>query len=387
MSIEGVDFALRRRAEERDRISNDLLDLDSHPGYQLLDGARLTGETRRRWDETQARAVTLWWLFDAYRKVLDRAQQLRAGKPDLAALTGLLSGPSVELKPENVPVEKRSLLRAAGEWITLDTVVARMDAAYRDIAATVAAADDAWSALLPRLDEADRARRSAQDLLRDLEGTDPDLDRISAGIDRIRAAVTADPLGSAALGAELDGLLADLTARRGLLEQAARIRVEYGDRARRLGDRIAQVAEAEIEARSIRDTVLVKIASPALPTLPDQAAALLDRLGVLATARDRWLELVNRLTELESAVDEALALARTATESMAGLIGRRNELRGRLEAYHAKVARLGYAEDAALRELYGEARTLLWTAPCDLRQATVAISAYQRAISRIGGAE
>ncbi|HEX8009028.1 MAG TPA: hypothetical protein VF482_21675, partial [Trebonia sp.] len=130
----------------------------------------------------------------------------------------------------------------------------------------------------------------------------------------------------------------------------------------------------------------VKIASPALPTLPDQAAVLQDRLGALDATRDRWLELVTRLTELESAVDEALALARTATESIAGLIGRRNELRGRLEAYHAKVVRLGYAEDAAIRELYGEARTLLWTAPCDLRQATVAISAYQRAISRIGGA-
>ncbi|GAA0403045.1 hypothetical protein Acor_33780 [Acrocarpospora corrugata] len=391
MSIEGVDFALRRRAEERDRISGDLLDLDSHPSYQLLEGARLTGETRRRWDEAQARAVTLWWLFDAYRGVLDRAQELRAGKPDLAALTALLTGPSVELKPENVPVEKRSLLRAAGEWITLDTVVARMDAAYRDVAAMVAAADDAWSALLPRLEQADSARRSAQDLLRDLDGGDPDLDRIGAGIDRIRAAVTADPLGSAApggkLGGELDGLLADLTARRGLLEQAARIRAEYGDRTRRLGARIAQVAEAENEARSIRATVLVKIASPALPALPDQSAALRNRLGALETARDRWLELVERLTELERAVDGALASARTATESMAGLIGRRDELRGRLQAYHAKVVRLGSAEDAALGELYGEARALLWTAPCDLRKATVAITAYQRAISRIGVAE
>ncbi|GAA1018775.1 hypothetical protein Aple_026150 [Acrocarpospora pleiomorpha] len=385
MRIEEVDFALRRRAEERDRISGDLLDLDSHPGYQLLNGARLTGETRRRWDEAQARAVTLWWLFDAYRGALDRAQELRAaGKPDLAALTGLLTGPSVELKPENVPVEKRSLLRAAGEWITLDTVVARMDAAYRDVAETVAAADDAWSALLPRLDEADAARSSAQDLLRDLDGGDPDLDRIGAGIDRIRAAVNADPLGSAASVGELDGLLADLTARRGLLEQAARIRTEYGDRVRHLGDRVAQVAEAEHEARSIRDTVLAKIASPALPALPAQAAVLLDRLGALDTTRDRWLELAERLTELERAVDDALELARTATESMAGLIGRRDELRGRLQAYHAKVVRLGHAEDAALGALYGEARALLWTAPCDLRQATVAIAAYQRAISRIG---
>ncbi|GIH25153.1 hypothetical protein Aph01nite_34630 [Acrocarpospora phusangensis] len=384
MSIEALDFALRRRAEERDRISDDLLDLDSHPAYQLLEGARLTGETRRHWDEAQARAVTLWWLFDAYRGVLDRAQKLRAGKPDLAALTGLLAGPSVELKPENVPVEKRSLLRAAGEWITLDTVVARMDAAYRDVAETVAAADTAWGALLPRLDEADAARRSAQDLLRDLDGDDPELDRIGAGIDRVRAEITADPLGSAALGGELDGLIADLTARRALLEQAARIRADYGDRARRLGDRIARVAEAENEARSIRDTVLVKIASPALPALPDQAAALRDRLGALRTARDRWLELAGRLTELEGAVDEALARARSATESMAGLLGRRDELRGRLGAYHAKVVRLGHGEDAALGELYGRARTLLWTAPCDLRQATVAVAAYQQAISRIG---
>ncbi|MFJ2033518.1 hypothetical protein [Streptosporangium sp. NPDC087985] len=387
MSLEGVDFELRRRAEERDRISDDLLDLDSHTGYQLLKGARLTGETRRRWDEAEARAVTLWWLFDAYRGVLDRAQKLRAGKPDLAALTALtelLVGPSVELKPENLPVEKRSLLRAAGEWITLDTVVARMDAAYRDVAETAAAANDAWSALLPRLDEADVARRSVQDLLRDLDGDDPDLGRIGAGIDRIRAAVAADPLGSAALGGELDGLLADLTARRGLLEQAARIRAEYGDRAHHLGDRIARVAEAENEARSIRDTVLVKIASPVLPALPDQATALRDRLGALDAVGDRWLELVERLTELERAVDEALARARTATESMAGLIGRRDELRGRLEAYHAKVVRLGHAEDAALGQMYGEARALLWTAPCDLRQATVAIAAYQRAISRIG---
>ncbi|WP_066940729.1 hypothetical protein [Microtetraspora fusca] len=387
MSIDGVDFELRRRAEERDRISDDLLDLDSHPGYQLLKGARLTGETRRRWDEAQSRAVTLWWLFDAYRGVLDRARELRAGKPDLAALTGLLAGPSVELKPENVPVEKRSLLRAAGESITLDTVVARMDAAYRDVAETVAAADDAWSALLPRLDDADVARRSAQDLLRDLDGNDPDLDRIGAEIDRIRAAVTTDPLGSTTLGGELDGLLAELAARRGLLEQAARLRAEYSDRARRLGDRIAQVAEAENEARSVRDTVLVKIDSPALPALPDQAAALRDRLSALDTAGDRWLELVERLTGLERAVDEALARARTATEAMAGLIGRRDELRGRLEAYHAKVVRLGHAEDAALGEMYGEARALLWTAPCDLRQATVAITAYQRAIGRIGVAE
>ncbi|NVI86386.1 hypothetical protein HUX53_03615, partial [Actinomadura sp. BRA 177] len=62
--------------------------------------------------------------------------------------------------------------------------------------------------------------------------------------------------------------------------------------------------------------------------------------------------------------------------------------RGRLEAYRVKAARLGHAEDAELARIYEQARELLWTSPCDLRSATVALSGYQRAImSRAEGAE
>ncbi|RFU38686.1 hypothetical protein DZF91_26365, partial [Actinomadura logoneensis] len=72
----------------------------------------------------------------------------------------------------------------------------------------------------------------------------------------------------------------------------------------------------------------------------------------------------------------------------AGLLERREELRGRLGAYRVKAARLGLAEDADLLTIHERARELLWTSPCDLRAATVALSGYQQAVnSRTKGAD
>jgi hypothetical protein len=57
----------------------------------------------------------------------------------------------------------------------------------------------------------------------------------------------------------------------------------------------------------------------------------------------------------------------------------RAELRGRLDAYKAKVARHGLAEDPFLIERYDAARRMLWSAPCDLRVAEQAVLRYQHA--------
>ena len=84
--------------------------------------------------------------------------------------------------------------------------------------------------------------------------------------------------------------------------------------------------------------------------------------------------------DLESALIKGLILAQPNNYS--------EELRGRLEAYRAKAARLGGSEDAELAAIYERARELLWTSPCDLREATVTLSGYQQAItSRAKGAE
>ena len=69
---------------------------------------------------------------------------------------------------------------------------------------------------------------------------------------------------------------------------------------------------------------------------------------------------------------------------MAGLLSRRDELRGLLEAYKAKAARLGAAEDPGLTDRYDQARELLWTAPCDLNAAADAVNRFQQAVLAIG---
>ena len=69
----------------------------------------------------------------------------------------------------------------------------------------------------------------------------------------------------------------------------------------------------------------------------------------------------------------------------AALLDRRAELRGLLDAYQAKAARLGAAEDTELGKLYAQAHDLLWTAPCDLAAAAAAVTSYQEAILALTG--
>lgn len=395
MSLEGVEHALRRRRDERDRIAGDLLDLEAHHGHRLLRGAELDGETHRRWAEARERLAALWVVFDAYRRVVDEAERLRAASPrpgpeTLAELTALLTGPSVVLKPEDVPVERRSLVRITAERITLDEAVARMDAAYREVARTVAAADEAWTALLPRLDEAEAARNAAERLLAELGGADRELERLGRELAALRGRVRGDPLSFAAGGridtGPLERLAAALAARRDHLENALRVRDGFAARAGDLADRVAAVRAAEEEARAARDRVLVRITDPVLPHLPDQAPALADRLAGLTALRDGgdWIALARAADELERAAGDALRQAREATKAINELLERRDELRGRLEAFRAKALRQGLAEHPELLRLFRQAHDLLWTAPCDLRQATRAVSGYQRALREIG---
>jgi hypothetical protein len=75
---------------------------------------------------------------------------------------------------------------------------------------------------------------------------------------------------------------------------------------------------------------------------------------------------------------------RDTERTVAGLLSRRDELRGLLDAYKAKAARLGAVEDLDLAVRYDQARELLWTAPCDLDAAADAVSRFQQAVLAIG---
>lgn len=392
MSRDEIDRRLERLRGERERITQVLFELEAHQGFQLLKGTRLTGATERAWTEISGRMATLWKLFDAYGKVLGEAEELRArhnrpGQVQLAELTRLLTGTSVELVSEEIPLEERTLLGPTGEWLSLDGVVERMTPLYEEVAGRVAAVDEVWSALLTRLGQVEDTARAVESLHAALGVREPEFDRVAESLAAVREAARADPLSLVSSGradtSRIDEAGRELATLRGRLEDAVRIRDEHDERARGIEATIGLVETAEHEAAEAQDRVLAKIASPALPALPAFSAALRDRLAALAGLRGegRWIELATRAGELERAAATALEQARETTGLIIGLLDRREELRGRLDAYKAKAGRLGLAEDTALTELHRQAHDLLWTSPCDLRRATVALADYQRAIA------
>jgi len=393
MSREGVDHALRGLRDERRRISTALVDLERHPGLRLLKDARLTGETWRRWEDAQSRLATLWRIFDAYQSALEEACELRdrSPRPDVETLTelsALLSGDAVELPDGEIPLEHRTLLGPQERRITLDEAVAMMSDAYEFVAGEVAAADAAWTALLAPLEAAEESWRTTARLAHMLDGTrHPELDRVGRELTALGRLVRTDPLSFVRKGhpdtGRLDRVHAALTALGDELAGVARMRDEYAELVARVTAVIQETEDTERRALDAHTTALAKIQSP---NLPEPSAglgiALRDRLAALERLREagRWVEMAGRFAELERAADEALERARGDLRLSAGLLDRRGELRGRLEAYRAKAARLGLAEDERVTELYGEAREVLWTAPCDLRRATTVVAEFQRAI-------
>ncbi|RKS74989.1 hypothetical protein BZB76_3515 [Actinomadura pelletieri DSM 43383] len=400
MSRDEADRALARLKEERERIGAALLELEAHQGYQLLDGASLDGETRRVQSEVRAGVASLWALFDVYGRALDAAEDLRArhakpGQAQLKELTWLLSGPSVELPAEEVPLRRRTLLSVpSGEKLTLRAAVERMTPLYEAAAQAIAALDEVWSALLSRLAEVEAERRAAEELLESLGGTEPELDRLRADLEAVAVVVRGDPMALARGGradtAKLDAILTGLAEVRRGLEEAERLRDGFADRIRGVAGVLERLRDTEAEARRVRDEVLAKIVKPTLPELPEVSAALADRLAAVGRPErgHGWHDVSARILDLEKAANHALDRARDAVTMISGLLDRREELRGRLEGYRMKAARLGHAEDAELVDMYERVRELLWTSPCDLRKATVTLSGYQQAINaRVKGAD
>ncbi|KAB8195871.1 hypothetical protein FH608_010270 [Nonomuraea phyllanthi] len=383
MSREGVEHALRARADERDRISGDLLDLESHTTYQLLKGASLRGATGGRWAAAQESLATLWSLNDAYRSVLREAERIRGarsrpGADELAELTALLTGPSVVLRAAAKPVEQRSLLPQADERLTLDETVTRMDAAFREVTSALTDIDAVWNAVLPRLDAAEADLRHVRDLVRELgEGSVP-ADQ-EAELARLRASVLEDPLG-ASVERDLDRLARLLADARTELELALTVKGEYARRREDLLAALDRVRAAESEARLAHGAVVVKIALPPQAQPRGRADALADELTALDASTGTWVLRAKRLAALEDDARRAAEQSHATARALYGLVGRRDELRGRLGACQVMAVRKGLAEDPAASDLYERARALLWSAPCDLTKAAAAVETYQRAI-------
>ncbi|EYT81118.1 hypothetical protein CF54_21420 [Streptomyces sp. Tu 6176] len=408
-----VDRALARLGAEHEAIETSLLALQDHAGRRLLEGARLTGVTEERWAVTEASITLLWAYFDAYAGALRTAREIRArrrwsSREDLVELTGLLRGTGVTV-PGAAAAGAPALAEAGvlSQSFSLAGLVDRMNELYASSLDMVVAADAVWSALPARIDllaaELQRTRRLAHSV-----GVRPgehpagdDLERITRTLTRLREQVVSDPLAhwvpaqgsSAPGGGRPDTTVYDREAR--ALEEVRReidavlgVRQDAEQRLIRLRDVLSRADRTLAEARTARGEVLAKIAATEVPVVSGPPTALQEQLSAAAEYRRQaqWHRLSPLLESLEQKAEDELLRARESLTAVTAPLAVRAELRGRLDAYRAKVTRHGLAEDPLLVERYDAARRMLWSAPCDLRVAEQAVLRYQHAAAELLGA-
>ncbi len=400
MTREQAAAAVKAAVAERDAIQANLLELDSSFGKQLLAGAELTGGTKRRWDATAGTLATLWQVYSAYSAVVDQAAEAVArhlGPRELAAITGLLAGRSVQLASGPAPLAGRDLADAGREDLTPATAVARMRGAFTAVTEVISAAEQVWTEVTGRLDAAGAELARVTPLAATLgdEALAGDLAAVQGKLSRLRDTLNSDPLALwlGPPGAADPGRgPVDTSAVDRLAEQATAVAARVGELARLRDDarqRIAGVTTAAASARSAREDAVaawqraaVKIAAGALPPRPAELADLSARLSGLGAlqAGGRWTRLASELDLLDRELATVTAGFKEAERAAVAAIAKRDELRGLLGAYKAKAARLGAVEDPGLAERYDQARDLLWTAPCDLAAAEAGVAGYQQAV-------
>jgi len=388
-----VESAVR----ERDTIQANLLELDASFGRRLLAGATLTGATKARWDAAAAELAALWETFGACSAAVDRAAQLLSGsrRPNtlqLLEISGLLTGPSVRLsRPAAAPV-RRDLTGGGGTMVTLTAAVREMRRSFAAAVAVTADAEAVWNAVAGPLQQAGTALATAREQTAGL-GDDDFGNAIAAAeadLAVLRETLNHDPLALYAGGrpdlARVDRLterVAAVTQRAG---QLAALRADSARRIAAVTVVVTAARQAWQDAMVARKRAAAKIAAGALPAPPDVSdlAGQLAGLDVLA-AQGRWSRLEAELDQLSRQATALASGCRDAERQAVGLLERRDELRGLLDAYRARAAKLGGAEDAGLDERYDRAHGLLWAAPCDLPAAADAVTGYQQAVLALSG--
>ncbi|MEU4092976.1 hypothetical protein [Streptomyces sp. NPDC026673] len=402
MSREDVDRALARLGDERNAVEASLLALQDHSGRRLLEGAELSGATKERWAAAEQAVALLWSHFDMYTEALTTARALRARRRwptqnELRELTELLRGSGVTVSGGALPEAARSLTGPArlSERLSLEELLARMNGWYAQVMEVVSAADAVWSALPARIDllaaEAQRVRSLAESVgVR--PGTHPsggDLAEMLDALAALRAEVVSDPLAFWSGGRPDIGRYEragrSLEDIRREVEAVLHVRDDADHRLMRLRDVLSRADRTLTEARSARVEVLAKIAASEVPAVSGAPVALHEQLSAAVDYRrtGQWHRLSPLLDGLEQRADDELLRARESLTAVTAPLAVRAELRGRLDAYRAKVARHGMAEDPFLMERYDHARRLLWSAPCDLRAAGNAVLRYQQAVAEV----
>jgi hypothetical protein len=384
MSRNDLDRELTRLLQASQRIAANLVELEIDSSRQLLEASALTGASAARWAAASAALTDLWgWraLLDA---LLERAEKLGHRSRRSDELRTLLYGRSIELTRSPVPLAERDLLGSAevSSQCTPGELIARMSSAFDEAKNAVAEFAAAWNTLTPRITSAHAVLEQARALAAALgESERRDLTEAANRVQSLRTACAADPLSLKP--GQVDRLTTDLEAIRRELEESTKLRGALEVRLADARARLANLTTVIQETRAAHDELVVKVAvpmAPPPPELPDDPGAELDQIERLART-GAWHEARQRLELWTNRTAARLEEAQRILRASQAPLEARSQLRGLLEAYRVKAARMHAIEDPELERIYAEARDALYTAPTDLALVAQLVRRYQEILS------
>jgi hypothetical protein len=411
LEIEQIDALLAAWDERIRRMDENLIALEGDAIYQILAGnagkrAALSGVSKERVYPALDAVSELFQHRDRLVSVIEKAKQIRAsispltfwGNDDkMAEIVRLLRGPSIDLGHTVMPLAQRNLLDASYKDVILEpeALLASMVQTFNAARDVILRVSRAWEELEPLISQLSGEVRALSDLAASLnpnaEGP-AELTEAERELAELTRRVQKDPIGVEGsvggvilprLKALRERLNAEVSARTRVLatlDRAHALRREVSEanaRARALFEQAKREIEgAERHLKSILDTPLLDGLDQWLHKLDTTAQAR--RWSSAEVGLARWLETATSYLELDAA----------AATQAAALLGRREELSGRLSARRAQaaalLARSGEA-DPALSRLAEEAAKLLGQRPWPIERATRAVEVYEAAVlSRSG---
>lgn len=346
-------------------------ELEASPSYLMLRDADPGSVTAGRYRAAAGQGFDLWPVVDA---VADRLEAIRSRWGDDDAKSAVEVARPVgfaDLGP-TTPAHALAALRKR----------------YDVMAAEVSAVDRVWLTVLPRVEAARETLGRLQSEADALDLTEPLIGRARSRADDLADRLLSDPCAvEVSDGQRLDSEVAEVAR---LMARARSGHDNYDTDLAGAGELLAELRILLARAAASTAETRAKISDPGgLITLPSRA--IIDGSGGLADRLDEVFEPdpVARWEHRRAMLDRWLAQATSfrkqllrALEVSGAALERRDELRGRLQAFEVKMAAVGRAEDPGLVAIVERAWDELYTAPTNLDAAEKAVSLLARDLHR-----
>lgn len=369
-----VVAALERFEASLAAFTSGLTEIEGSPSYLMLMDATGIGETARKYGATAREAKDLWAFIDA------AGSQLTAARAHVNT-KGVAGKDGIELRRLlQEPWFAVTLTGASPRSYSVSQTMAEIRRRYEAIRSAVSDIDQLWVSVLPRVEAARATLERLQGEARDLGVLEPLIGRALALAEDLSERLVSDPASvSVQDGSNLDIQVANAAKQMSALRTGHdNLDADFSATEELLASLRVLLARAEAS----RVESLTKVSdAPGLVRVP--SASVLDGPDGLAKRLDELFEnsMTRAWTQKRSLLDAWLVSARKleaqlmrAADSNRKPLEVREEMRGRLRAYTAKIAAMGRAEDLLLADLVDKARMELYNAPTDIPAAEAAIT-------------